>query len=126
VVKLDHLSLPVSDWKRSRDFYVDAFGFTVEFELPEGGAMGLGVAALQDDAGLTLFLDQVDTPVQSGRATYALQVEDVESVFARVAGQGASVLAAPGTQFWGYGAVISDPDGHILHLWDEASMAANQ
>jgi predicted enzyme related to lactoylglutathione lyase len=125
MVKLDHLSLPVSDWRRSRDFYAAAFGFAVEFELAEGGARGLGVAALQDDAGLTVFVDQTDEPIQSGQATYALQVDDVESVVARLGGS-AVVVSAPGPQFWGYGAVVADPDGHLLNLWDEASMAANQ
>jgi hypothetical protein len=27
----------------------------------------------------------------------------------------------PRKEFWGYGAELRDPDGHI-HLWDEASM----
>jgi predicted enzyme related to lactoylglutathione lyase len=126
VVRLDHLSLPVSDWRRSRDWYVGAFGFVVEFELEGGGARGRGVAAIQDEAGLTVFLDQTDAPVQSGQATYALKVDDVESVFARLRDRGAAVLAPPGPQFWGYGAVVTDPDGHVLNLWDEASMAARQ
>lgn len=50
-VKLDLLSLPVSDWRRSRDWWVAAFGFEVEFALPDGGAVGLGVTAHQDEAG---------------------------------------------------------------------------
>lgn len=124
MVKLDHLTLPVSDWRASRDWYVNGFGFAVEFEVAAGGASGLGVAALQDDSGLTVFLDQTPPPIQSGQAAYALQVADVAQAFARLAGLGARVIAAPGRQFWGYGAVIADPDGHVLHLWDQASMAA--
>ena len=125
MAKLDHIGLPVSDWRRSRDFYVDAFGLAVEFEAPEGGAEGRGVAAVQDEAGLTVFLDEVDGPIQSGQATYALQVDEVEAAFARATDRGATVVAPPGRQFWGYGATVADPDGHILHLWDEGSMSAN-
>lgn len=122
MVKLDHLSLPVLDWRKSRDWYVAHLGFRVEFEIPEGGANGLGVAALQDDAGFTVFLDQARPPIQSGQATYALQVDDVDALHARLAHAGLRFASAPAKQFWGYGAVLADPDGHVLHLWDESSM----
>jgi catechol 2,3-dioxygenase-like lactoylglutathione lyase family enzyme len=122
MAKLDHLSLPVSDWKISRDWYVAHLGFVVEFEAPEGGSRSAGVAAVQDDAGLTIFLDQTAEPIQSGQATYTFQVEDVDALFARLDAAGVRFLAAPGKQFWGYGAVLADPDGHVLHLWDETSM----
>jgi catechol 2,3-dioxygenase-like lactoylglutathione lyase family enzyme len=125
MVKLDHLSLPVSDWKRWRDWYVGAFGFKVEFEAPEGGTWNLGVCALQDDAGLTVFLDQTDQPIASGQANYTLQVDDVDALYRRLSSNRVVFHASPGRQFWGYGAVLLDPDGHRLHLWDEVSMAAN-
>ena len=35
--KLDHLTIAVSDWRRSRDWYVGNLGFRLEFEIPEGG-----------------------------------------------------------------------------------------
>lgn len=124
-MKLDHLTLPVSDWRASRDWYMGRLGFSVEFEAADGGRKGLGVVALQDDAGLTLFLDQLDEPVQSGHASYALQVDDAAQLHARLAAEGVKFIAPPGKQFWGYGAVLADPDGHVLYLWDQASMAAN-
>jgi catechol 2,3-dioxygenase-like lactoylglutathione lyase family enzyme len=122
MVKLDHLSLPVSDWKRSSDWYVVHFGFRLEFEVPRGGRAGLGVAALQDDAGLTLFFEQVDGPVRSGQAAYTLQVDDVDRLYERLSGDGIAFDAAPAKQFWGYGAELRDPDGHRLYLYDEQSM----
>ena len=33
--RLDHLSLPVRDWPKSRDWYKDHLGFEDEFEIPE-------------------------------------------------------------------------------------------
>ncbi len=125
MVKLDHLSLPVSDWRTSRDWYVDGIGFAVEFEAPEGGSRGSGVCALQDDAGLTIFLDQTDPPILSGQSSYTLQVDDVDALYARLSAAGVAFQAAPAKQFWGYGATLADPDGHVLNLWDEASMAAH-
>jgi catechol 2,3-dioxygenase-like lactoylglutathione lyase family enzyme len=125
MVKLDHLSIPVSDWRASRDWYVGRLGFVVEFEVAEGGVEGLGVAAVQDDAGLTVFLEQRRPPILSGQSAYTLQVEDVGAAYERLSAADARFLSPPAKQFWGYGAVLADPDGHVLHLWDEASMSAN-
>jgi len=60
MVKLDHITLAVGDWSMFRDWYVGHLGFKVEFEVPCGGSCGLGVVAIQDDAGFTLFLEQFD------------------------------------------------------------------
>ena len=35
MMKLDHLSIPVTNAPRSRDWYVETLGLKVEFELPE-------------------------------------------------------------------------------------------
>ena len=35
MLKLDHLRLPVTDLGRSRAWYVEALGMTVEFEVPD-------------------------------------------------------------------------------------------
>lgn len=125
MVKLDHLTIPVSDWRASRDWYVRHFGFAVEFEIPDGGLTGLGVAALQDDAGLSVFLEQRAEPILSGQAAYTLQIDDVDAAYERLSASGLHFVSPLAVQFWGYGAVLADPDGHLLHLYDEASMAAN-
>jgi uncharacterized glyoxalase superfamily protein PhnB len=124
MVKLDHLMIAVSDWRLSRDWYVGHFGFSVEFEVPEGDQSGLGVAALQDDAGLSVFLEQRAQPILSGQSSYTLQVEDVDETYKRLSEAGVNFVTPPSKQFWGYGAVVSDPDGHLLMLYDPASMAA--
>lgn len=123
MVRLDHLMIPVSDWRASRDWYVEHFGFAVEFEEPKGGQAGLGVAALQDAAELSVFLEQRAEQILSGQAAYTLQVPDVHETCERLAGNGAKFLSPPAKQFWGYGAVVADPDGHLLHIYDPASMA---
>jgi len=50
MVRLDHLSLPVCDWQKARDWYKGQLGFEVEFEIPERKT-----AAMRDDADLTVF-----------------------------------------------------------------------
>jgi catechol 2,3-dioxygenase-like lactoylglutathione lyase family enzyme len=122
MTRLDHMMLPVSDWRASRDFYLDQLGFTAEFDLPEGGPAGLGVAAVQDDAGLTIFLEQQAGPVALGGGSRTLKVDDVEAFHRRLAAAGIRFLSPPAKQYWGYGATLADPDGHIFHVYDERSM----
>jgi hypothetical protein len=45
----------------------------------------------------------------------------VDALFQRLKGS-VKVIAEPGRQFWGYGAVIADADRHLLHLYDTTSM----
>lgn len=55
MLKLDHLTLRVKDFRVARDWYRSVLGMKVEFELPERG-----VAAMQDDTGFTLFVEESD------------------------------------------------------------------
>jgi catechol 2,3-dioxygenase-like lactoylglutathione lyase family enzyme len=116
------MMLPVRDWRASRDFYARHLDFAVEFELPEGGPDGFGVAAMQDDGGLTVFLEQQAGPIAAGAGSHTLQVDDVDAFHRRLSEAGIAFLSPPAKQFWGYGATLADPDGHILHIYDKRSM----
>lgn len=122
MAKLDHVSLAVRDWRVSRDWYIRLFDLKLEFEAPQGGAAALGVAALQDDTGLALFLEQVSDKVPLCGCTHTFQVGDVEAMHEKLSVSGVQFLKPPQKLFWGYGAEIADPDGHIIRLWDEKSM----
>ena len=50
---LNYLSLAVRDYQESRNWYAINLGLKVEFEVP-----GDRLAALQDDTGLTIFLQE--------------------------------------------------------------------
>lgn len=122
MAKLDHVSLTVRNWRVARDWYTRLLGLKLEFEVPQGGAAGLGVAALQDDSGFTLFLEQVPGEISACGCTHTFQVADVDSMYAKFSAVGVRFLKVPQKLFWGYGAEIADPDGHIIRLWDEKSM----
>ena len=114
--RLDHLSLPVRDWRKSRDWYKDRLGFEVEFEIPDRKT-----AAMRDDADLTIFLYEgqvVDCPGIS----FTVQVNDVEARHNMLAADGLSFVHPPMKVFWGYGAELCDPNGYRLRLWDQKSM----
>jgi catechol 2,3-dioxygenase-like lactoylglutathione lyase family enzyme len=117
MIKLDHLAICVTDAERSRDWYVRHFGFTVEFEVPERHTV-----ALQDEAGITLFLVGDPERARTPSCGLTFQVADVEATHRALAAAGLPFVSAPQKLFWGYGAELKDPDGYLIHLWDERSM----
>jgi len=116
MLRLDHLSLPVHDWQKSRDWYKNHLGFEIEFEIP-----GRKTAAMRDDADLTIFLYEGRVSDCPG-ISFTIQVDDVEAKHEALAAAGISFVHPPMKVFWGYGAELCDPDGYRLRLWDQKSM----
>jgi catechol 2,3-dioxygenase-like lactoylglutathione lyase family enzyme len=116
MLRLDHLSLPVRDWQKSRDWYRDLLGFEVEFEIPDRQT-----AAMRDDADLTIFLYQA-TVADCPGISFTIQVDDVGAKHYALAAAGVPFVHPPMRVFWGYGAELCDPDGYRLRLWDQRSM----
>ncbi len=117
--RLDHISLPVKDWRVSRDWWRDKLGFDVEFELAH-----TGVAAMRDEADLTVFLGQADEVTVPAGLVLTIQVSDVEMRHAALKAAGVAFEHGPQKVFWGYGAELLDPNGYRLRLWDEETMKA--
>ena len=116
MVRLDHISLPVRDWKTSRDWWREHLGFAVEFEIPERNTV-----AMVDEAGLTVFLHN-SAEMAPCAATFTIQVDDVEAKCRELTAHGVALVHGPRKVMWGYGAELLDPNGYRLQLWDEASM----
>jgi catechol 2,3-dioxygenase-like lactoylglutathione lyase family enzyme len=119
VARLDHISLAVKDWRASRDWWRGKLGFEVEFELE-----GAGVAAMRDEADLTVFLGQADDVIVPPGLALTVQVADVDAKHAELTAVGVAFEHPPQKVFWGYGAELLDPNGYRIRLWDEASMKA--
>jgi catechol 2,3-dioxygenase-like lactoylglutathione lyase family enzyme len=117
--KLDHLSLPVASWTRSRDWYVQTLGLAVEFEVPERNTV-----AVQDAHDFTLFLVEGRVPAAPAELALYFQVDDVRRVHGALSERGVPFEHPPQKVFWGFGAELRDPDGYAIRLWDERSMQA--
>jgi len=117
MLRLDHLAIRVRDLEAARRWYIDLLGMALEFEVP-----GRRTVALQDDAGLTLFLDETADEVAPDAVSLTFQVDDVEATYRRLSAHGVAFEAPPGKRFWGYGAELRDPDVRLVMLWDETSM----
>jgi catechol 2,3-dioxygenase-like lactoylglutathione lyase family enzyme len=116
-MKFDHLSIPVSDLIRSRDWYVATLGLNVEFEVPDRRTV-----ALQDSDGFTIFLQETRLPVSPDGCALWFQVTDVDAIFNEWSERGVAFTHGPRKAYWGYGAELADPDGYLVRLWDERSM----
>ena len=117
MMKLDRLSIPVTDVDRSRAWYLGTLGLSVEFEVPDRKTV-----VLQDGEGFTIFLQQAAVPAQPGGCALYFQVGSVDDTFAEWSRRGTEFAHAPQKTYWGYGAELRDPDGYLIRLWDERSM----
>lgn len=117
MVRLDHLTIPVTDLARSSSWYTAHLGMKIEFEIPERATV-----ALQDDTDLTLFLVENREAAVAPAITLTFQVDDVDAKYRELAARGVVFEKSPRKHFWGYGAELRDPDGYLVYLWDEKSM----
>jgi catechol 2,3-dioxygenase-like lactoylglutathione lyase family enzyme len=115
MVKFDHMALPVSNVRRSRDWYVNNLGFKVEFERN-------GISAIQDSAGFTIFLRKSNKRLAGDKVTLTIQLKSVDRTHAELSKNGVKFVNSPQRLFWGYGAELLDPDGYMLNLWDQVTM----
>lgn len=119
MVKLDHITIFVSDEGRSKEWYTSNFGFQVEFEVPDRGTV-----ALVDDADVSLFLVRDENISGEAKSCIlTLQVDSVEDKYSELTNKGLHFASEPQKLYWGYGAELDDPDGYRLYLWDEISMS---
>jgi len=116
MVRVSHIVLPVSDIQKSREWYVNKLGFTLERE--RDAAIGI-----KDRSDLTIFLMKSTDALPGQKITLTIQVDNLDNKYQELAAIGAQFVSPPGRQPWGYGAEILDPDGYTNHLWDEVTMA---
>jgi catechol 2,3-dioxygenase-like lactoylglutathione lyase family enzyme len=110
---IDHFTVKVSDYKRSREFYVRALaplGYQAVMEFEGGG--GFGVKGKPD-----LWLSQDAPNVRPGHFAFAApDRKAVDAFYAAAMGTGGKDNGPPGLrkQYHPsyYGAFVLDPDGH--------------
>ena len=106
--------LRMTNWKRTRAFYEDGLGFTVDWE--HRFEPGLPVFASLTRDGLSLFLTEHAGDCQPGGAAY-LVVDDVDALFRELSGRGIKAAEPPGDAEWGAREMtIVDPDGMKLRF----------
>lgn len=120
---LDHLTVPVRDYARSKAFYSAALaplGIQLVMEFGKAGGFGKGKPELWIGEGPTSFQTPeqlaIITPIHV--ALRAASREEVDAFHAAALAAGAKDFGAPGIRPHYhpgyYGAFVLDPDGHDL------------
>ena len=112
-----HTTLPVSDYKKSKAFYVQVLaqlGYTNNME--EGEAAGFN-----DGKNTDLWIVREDTIVPTHLAFEAKNQQEVEAFYEAALAAGATDNGSPGYRdYWPgyYAAFVYDPDGHNIEaVW---------
>lgn len=103
-----------TNWERSRAFYVDGLGFTVDwihqFELRLPVFAGITLE------GRTLFITEHRGDCEVGGAVYIL-MDDVDAFYRTLVARGVRVLEPPEEAPWGVREMmVVDPDGNRLRF----------
>jgi hypothetical protein len=70
LIKFDHRNLPVTNYKRSRDWYTENLGFKVEFEVSERQTV-----SLEDSEGMGIFLYEPKIALAGAKCSMYFQVD---------------------------------------------------
>ncbi len=113
---LDHAAVRVADVRRSRQFYEELLGFAT-VPRPELGIPGVwyGLGGSQ--------LHLIEMPAVPGGGLnptdphFAVEVDDLPALRARLEGAGCEILAIGDQQMW-----VRDPDGYTVELRAPAAM----
>lgn len=104
----------MTDWSRTRAFYVSGLGFTVDWE--HRFEPGFPVFARLTLDGLSLFLSEHTGDCQPGGAAYFV-VDDVDALFGEISRRGVTPAEQPDETPWGTREMtVVDPDGNRLRF----------
>lgn len=103
-----------TNWSRTRAFYVDGLGFSVDWE--HRFEPGFPVFAQVTRDGLSLFLTEHEGDCRPGGAAYII-VPDVDALYREITGRGVRPAEAPEDAPWGTREMlVIDPDGNRLRF----------
>jgi predicted lactoylglutathione lyase len=119
------VSLPTADLRRAFEFYRTGLGLALRTPA-EGDAMPEPVLFALND-GLSLMIvpatgfgwvigDHTVAPAGSSECVLGLSARtptEVDVIVARALAAGATIVADPAPQRWGYSGSFADPDGHV-------------
>ena len=122
-----HFELPVNDLARAKAFYGGVFGWhLMEHPMPDGSVYVGAVTTPVDEqsrmplkpgainGGVMVRNDRIKSPV------FAISVPSIDDRVRQVEAAGGKLVQAKVDLQIGFYAYVSDPDGNIVGLWEDA------
>jgi catechol 2,3-dioxygenase-like lactoylglutathione lyase family enzyme len=101
--------LRVEDIEASRRFYLDALGFSLDWD-----ADGM-ISVSRDDKSIMLCEREQGQP----GVWLWIGVDDADAFHAEFVGKGVQIRSPPQNFAWAYEFAVEDPDGHVLRFGSE-------
>ena len=114
MVSIRRIVVSVADIDRAVRFYRDGVGLDVAQQVP-------GFALLRAREGVEVMLHERDVVPSDLSVTAGFGVEGIVAVTDRAVAHGGTLVEAPARQPWGEEmAIVRDPDGHLVCLYEPA------
>ncbi len=108
---IGHVEIPVTELETSAQFFNKIFSWDLK-------PFGRNYFLYNTHKGMTIGLRKVDKPVNGDCTIFHIQVEDIDSTLDKVkAGGGKVVREKTIIPVYGYYALLSDPDGNTIGLY---------
>lgn len=110
-VRMEGLTLPVSDLERSLEFYRDLLGLAVEYRKGSFAQLRIGGGALG------LIRAEAPGPVGPRKNVHVeLGTNDLDGLYEDLKGRGAEFLDPPRDRPWERAMSLLDPDGYRVEF----------
>ena|SRR5579875_1280546 len=124
ITRIATAHLFVSDYDRSKAFFVEKLGFEEQMDVPMGpDQRWVQVAPRGTETSLVLAKAAEGAPgydqakvMMGSFAPFILAVDDMEATHRELTAKGVEFGDAPSKQEWGWWATIKDPDGNLIGL----------
>ena len=114
-------ALRITDYERSKAYYVETLGFTVDWEHRFEPHFPVFMSVVRD--GMQIYLTQHSGDCQVGGLVHFV-ILDVDAWHSEFRERGASVTEAPNTDLGFRNMTITDPDGNQLRFMEPSSKEA--
>lgn len=110
--KLQTIMVVVKDMERSVKFYRDVLGLKLEYQTPDWSQLSAG------NIGVGLHPEGKEVKVSpSMGCTFGFHVDDIQKTVADLKTKGARVFMEPRKEDFGWLAIVGDPDGYSIQLY---------
>ena len=123
-VQIESVSVPVSDQEQAKEFYVDTLGFDLLVDYTWREGMLWSEVAPRNSAISLMLVTWSACMLPSMYRVIVLATDDIQAIHDELLAKGIDFELPPTETPRGKQAMIRDPDGNALLLWEHAGAQA--